>query len=346
MKFQSIKLREFTVFENCDIGFSQGINVFIGENATGKTHLLKLLYSAAQASRHDVSFSRKIVGAMQPDKLCIYRLLSRTRENNTASVAVQALNSAGTARRLQVSFSRHTKKWDAKVTGEETWEKDFGGKSSIFIPVREILSNCYNLPAAVNAGNIRFDDTYVDIINSAKINISVGRDSAAKVRLLTELEKLTHGKVTYDAQTDEFYLRVGNSRQEFNLIAEGIRKLALLWQLVKNGTLETGSVLFWDEPEANLNPSCIPVVAAFLSALQKTGVQIFLATHDYMLSKYLELYCRDQDSLLFHSLSSGQEEQSAVRYVQCSSSPTFGGLEHNAILDSFNSLLDEIYKQP
>lgn len=49
-------------------------------------------------------------------------------------------------------------------------------------------------------------------------------------------------------------MKKGNSRQEFNLVAEGIRKMVLLWQLVKNGTLEKGSVLFWDEPEANINP--------------------------------------------------------------------------------------------
>lgn len=345
MKFESIKLKNFTVFTNCEITLGAGINVFLGENGTGKTHILKLLYSAAQASRHDVSFSRKIVGTMQPDMLCIHRLLSRSRGNKTASVSIAASNEAGDARRLQVSFSRQTKKWDAKVTGEQSWEKDFPKVSSIFIPVREILSNCYNLPSAVSAGNIKFDDTYIDIINSAKIDISTGRDTVARRKLLNSLEKLTKGKVSYDERSDEFYLRVGNSMQEFNLIAEGIRKLALLWQLVKNGTLEKGSVLFWDEPEANLNPSCIPIIAAFLVALQQAGVQIFLATHDYVLSKYLELYCKGAGNLVFHSLAIEQEKQEAQRSAYCFSGSSFEGLAYNAIMDSFNSLLDEIYRQ-
>lgn len=345
MKFQSIKLKNFTVFTNCEITLGAGINVFLGENGTGKTHILKLLYSAAQASRHDVSFSRKIVDTMQPDMLCIHRLLSRSRGNKTASVSVAASNESGDTRRLQVSFSRQTKKWDAKVTGEQSWEKDFPKVSSIFIPVREILSNCYNLPSAVSAGNIKFDDTYIDIINSAKIDISTGRDTVARRKLLNSLEELTKGKVSYDERSDEFYLRVGNSMQEFNLIAEGIRKLALLWQLVKNGTLEKGSVLFWDEPEANLNPSCIPVIAAFLVALQQAGVQIFLATHDYVLSKYLELYCKGDGNLVFHSLAIEQEKQEAQRSAHCFSGSSFEGLAYNAIMDSFNSLLDEIYRQ-
>ena len=54
-------------------------------------------------------------------------------------------------------------------------------------------------------------------------------------------------------QDDRFYLKPGTqAKLEFNLVAEGLRKIALLWQLIKNGTLEKGSVLFWDEPEAIL----------------------------------------------------------------------------------------------
>lgn len=55
---------------------------------------------------------------------------------------------------------------------------------------------------------------------------------------------------------------------EFNLVAEGLRKIALLWQLIKNGTLEKESVLFWDEPEANINPEYIPVLAELLIMLE------------------------------------------------------------------------------
>lgn len=65
------------------------------------------------------------------------------------------------------------------------------------------------------------------------------------------------------------------------MVAEGLRKIALLWQLIKNGTLERGSVLFWDEPEANINPKYIPVLAELLIMLEREGVQIFVSTHDY-----------------------------------------------------------------
>ncbi|HHY21028.1 MAG TPA: AAA family ATPase, partial [Bacilli bacterium] len=45
--FTKISFKNFTAFDSLDIKFSPGINVFIGENGTGKTHILKVLYSSA-----------------------------------------------------------------------------------------------------------------------------------------------------------------------------------------------------------------------------------------------------------------------------------------------------------
>ncbi|WP_312072064.1 ATP-dependent nuclease [Anaerotignum propionicum] len=43
MSIQKIHISNFTVFKDIDITFSNGCNLFIGENATGKTQLLKML---------------------------------------------------------------------------------------------------------------------------------------------------------------------------------------------------------------------------------------------------------------------------------------------------------------
>ena len=48
-----------------------------------------------------------------------------------------------------------------------------------------------------------------------------------------------------------------------------------LWLLIQNGTLTEGSVLFWDEPETNLNPKLFGPVVEILLELQRQGVQIF-----------------------------------------------------------------------
>lgn len=42
-----ITIENFTVFDDVAFQFSKGINVVIGDNGTGKSHLLKLAYSIA-----------------------------------------------------------------------------------------------------------------------------------------------------------------------------------------------------------------------------------------------------------------------------------------------------------
>lgn len=184
-------------------------------------------------------------------------------------------------------------------------------------------------------GNVEFDDTYLDIIAAAKIDISRGADSAARKKYLDILQKISAGKVTI--HDDRFYLKPGTqAKLEFNLVAEGIRKIALLWQLIKNGTLEKGSVLFWDEPEANINPKYIPVLAELLIMLESEGVQIFVSTHDYFLSKYIEVKRNKDSDVQYISLYKNEEDK-----IQCEIANEFELLEHNAIMDTFRQLYRE-----
>ena len=56
MPLTKIAAENFTVFEDIKIPFCEGLNVLVGENGVGKTHIMKLAYAACQASKHDVSF--------------------------------------------------------------------------------------------------------------------------------------------------------------------------------------------------------------------------------------------------------------------------------------------------
>lgn len=339
MIIKKVKFENYTVFENQAIDFSSGINVFIGENGTGKTHILKALYSACQSVSPKTSFPHKIVCTMLPDDYKISRLITRKPGNRTALIRIHAGERESNQERiLTAQFNGKTKKWDAEVTGEEGWEESFAESSSIFIPAKEILSHSYNLNAASEKNNVRFDDTYLDIINAAKIDISAGRNTTSKAAMLDAIEKITHAKVFYDSTRDEFYLKSGNSKQEFNLIAEGIRKMGLLWQLVKNGTLEKGDILFWDEPEANINPSYISIIVSLLLELQRNGVQIFVSTHDYMLASYFEVQKQNTDEVKFHSLSHAQKNT-----IEYEAGARFADLKNNSIIFAFNQLLNEIY---
>lgn len=331
MPLTRIKIENFTVFEDITIPFSKGLNILVGENGMGKTHVMKLAYAACQSRKHDVSFPQKTTMLFRPDQSGIGRLVNRNKNGeNTARVLVES-----DIVQIGMSFSTKTKKWDAEVKSEEKWEKQMSGMTSVFIPAKEILSNAGNLDAAVKMGNVEFDDTYLDIIAAAKIDISTDVDSVARKKYLKILQKISNGKVT--VQDDRFYLKSGTqAKLEFNLVAEGIRKIALLWQLIKNGTLEKGSVLFWDEPEANINPKYIPVLAELLIMLEKEGVQIFVSTHDYFLSKYIEVKREKDSDVQYISLYKDEKNQ-----VQCEIAKEFELLEHNTIMDTFRQLYRE-----
>lgn len=331
MALKQIKLSNFTVFQTLDIKFCKGINVFIGENGTGKTHIIKVLYSACQSAKPSISFSNKLVRVFKPDNYSIGRLVKRKVGNGESDIKV--LSDASS---ISMHFSLKTKKWDANVIGEEKWEKQMEDLTSTFIPAKEILSNAWNFEAAINKDNIDFDDTYLDIVTSAKIDITRGKDYTDRKKYLTILQNITTGKVT--VEKEKFYLKPGSqSKIEFHLVAEGIRKIALLWQLIKNGTLEKGSILFWDEPEANINPIHIPVIVDMLLELQRNGVQVFISTHDYILAKYFEIKKQEDDEMIFYSFYN--EEDSTL----CESSNSFSVLKHNSISASFDKLLDEVY---
>ncbi|GAA4019049.1 hypothetical protein GCM10022408_36280 [Hymenobacter fastidiosus] len=43
-------IKDFTVFADADFTFGPGLNVIVGTNGTGKSHVLKLGYTAARVT--------------------------------------------------------------------------------------------------------------------------------------------------------------------------------------------------------------------------------------------------------------------------------------------------------
>lgn len=331
MAINKLTLKNFTVFDKLEIEFTDGINVLMGENGTGKTHIMKVLYSACQASRKEIAFNQKIVGVFRPDEMNIRRLIKRSpgAENSRIEIYSDLAN-------IKTKFHSKTHKWNSETTGEANWEKQYNNLISTFIPAKEVISHAYNFEAAFKNGNIDFDETYVDIVASAKVNINKGLTPSSRKRYLDKLQEILTGTVTIE--NEKFYLKPGSqSKLEFSLVAEGIRKLALLWQLIKNGTLENGSILFWDEPEANINPQKIPVLVDILLELQKEGVQIFIATHDYILAKYFEVKRRENNKVMFFSLY--KDSDGSIVHAK---NEYFSRLTPNPIDEAYEKLYNEV----
>ena len=124
-------------------------------------------------------------------------------------------------------------------------------------------------------------------------------------------------------------------RLEFTLVAEGLRKLGLLWLLIQNGTLTEGAILFWDEPETNLNPRLFAPVVEILLALQRQGVQVFIATHDYLILKQLDLQTTDEDEVAYHALHRDESGE-----LVCNTTESYPDIHPNAIADAFSDVYD------
>ena len=76
-----------------------------------------------------------------------------------------------------------------------------------------------------------------------------------------------------------------------------------------------------------------------LLQLERDGVQIFVATHDYYFAKYLEIRKTINDNIIYHAL------YSKGSHVLCEHAHTFEGLSNNAIIDqSIRMYKEEIAK--
>ena len=326
MTITRLKLERFTAFEALDFKPSPGINVLVGANGTGKTHLMKVAYAACDVSKTGAGFAEKLIRVFMPSGDAIGRLVRRRGESSHCGVHVRR-----GGRRIRVSFSNHATGVDSvTVKGASRWKA--APVESVYVPVKEMLANAPGFRSLYAKRDIHFEEIYADILDRAYGPALRGPAPSERKRLLTILQKAIGGKV--HAKNEEFFLRNKQGNLEFSLLAEGMRKLGLLWRLIQNGTLLEGAALFWDEPETNLNPKLFGSVIEVLLELQRMGVQIFIATHDYAILKELDLQRREEDDLVFHSLYRDDGE------IACHSVGTYLDIHPNAIAEAFTDLYD------
>ena len=67
----------------------------------------------------------------------------------------------------------------------------------------------------------------------------------------------------------------------------------MLARLIATGSLLDHGVLFWDEPESNLNSKLVCGVAEAILQICLHGVQVFVATHSLFLLRELETCLKD-----------------------------------------------------
>ncbi len=202
-----------------------------------------------------------------------------------------------------------------------------------------MMANAPGFRSLYEEREIHFEEIYYDILSKAFLPISKGHPGSKRQHLMKRLQIAMDGKVII--KNEEFFLRNRHGQLEFTLLAEGFRKLGLLWMLIQNATLLEGSVLFWDEPETNLNPKLMKAVVGILLEMQRIGAQILLATHDYATLKEFDLQSRESDEISYHSLFRNAENGEIERFTTSS----YSDITPNAIDETFGDLVSrEIQK--
>jgi len=287
-----LKVDDFGPLNDVDVTFSPTLNIITGGNASGKSQLLKLLYASTRSLVGDVSRTKSalssdiastLIGVFRPDSLG--RLARRVQGRSRASVEVKF---GGIGDPLAFAFASSAK---TEVHIELVPRAPLVD-TPVFLPSRELLSLYPGLVSLIESREVEFDETWRDtaaLLGRAPLR---GPRGSAAGKLLEPLLGEIEGTVL--EENGRFYVRLpsgrdGTGKIEAHLVSEGYRKLAMIIRLVSNGVLLEGGYLFWDEPEANLNPETQRAVARAIVALAASGTQVFVASHSVFLLREMEL---------------------------------------------------------
>lgn len=298
---ESLHVKRFTVFSDADLRFGRNLNVFVGENGTGKTHLLKLAYSilavGAQGERESKeavpssaflkgAIARKLLGVFRPDELG--RLAQRGVGVRRCEID---LRGDGPALNIELGFNTKSKTEVSLSKVPTAWLD----QPPVFLPTRELLTIYPGFVSLYDTTTLPFEETWRDTCILLGAPLARGPRKPKIKELLEPLETALDGDIVLEP-SGKFYLNRGGANTEMHLVAEGLRKLAMVARLVATGTLADKNYLFWDEPEANLNPKLVKDVARSIVHLSRGGIQVFIATHSLFLLR--ELYLLQEETAL------------------------------------------------
>lgn len=335
MALTKIQIDNLVVFKHIEVIPSQGVNVIIGKNGLGKTQLLKAVYACIDISNsiNDKTFVDYFKRGGGKNIL--------VANKSESDLSIHLFDNTDGQKRIDDKFQGHfvMRRNDRTIFDEykislTQFEKPI---NTIFLPVKDMLTHAKGLLSmGEKYREFPFDRTLTDVIRLAN-QWTLKEPPALALNILPMLEKMIDG--TIEIVNEEFYVRKHDgSLVNFAVEAEGLKKIGLLWQLLMNESITEGSILLWDEPEANLNPEYLPILVECLLELSRHGVQIFVSTHNYLFAKYFDVRRKNGDAVAYHALYKDEED-----VICCEKADRFDELKHNAIMDAYNKLLDEVY---
>lgn len=331
-----LHLRNLTAFRDVELKFGKNLNVIVGENGVGKSHILKAAYcgvsvlaegakkaetNAPETGYLKSELARKFKAVFRPDRLG--RLATKKLLGGDGRCEVAYEFAPGAATGMAFSFTETS---DAEVELTQT-PQDWATRPAVFLPTRELLTLQPQFIPMYDEKYLPFEETWRD---TSQLLTRPATRKPDMDSLRPTLEKVLGGAVVVN--DGRFYLKTASGEFEMYLVAEGLRKIAMIAQLISTGALTKDGYLFWDEPEANLNPKTIKLVAEVIVHLAQAGVQVFVATHSLFLLKELYILQSAADSAL-DTRYFGLNRDTATGAVSVSTAESLVGLHDVAALD-------------
>lgn len=312
--------------------------MIIGENSTGKTHLLKAAYAIAghgiQTARNKTeaedsiaeAVTRRLIRCFMPHEDRLGRIKRHGVQESADATIVFAKDE-----KLRVTFNVQSKQ-----VGVESIAT--GLADPVYIPTKEVLSFARGFTSLYEKYQLSFDQTYFDVCNLLDLPERRADSLEPKSRwAVAEIEKVCGGKFEFHGGGNVTF-KAGDSEYSANTMAEGFRKAGMLSRLLMTGAIQPGKsgTLFWDEPETNMNPKLLGLLVSILLELSRNGQQVVIATHEYVLLKWFDLLADKslKDHIRFHSLFRDPESKA----VLVNSTDDFREISPNAISDTYEDL--------
>lgn len=327
--------------------FVPGVNIIVGGNDSGKSHLMKLCYAI---SKWGCDGNRRELPEVWAEEKRLRRDLLRVFGTHQLT-SLTARNRGNGQATLQASLEGHKVPLGAAelafhfTAGQEEeglhikkLPQRFLSENAVFISPREVLSI---YPCYMQAGK-----RYPELLDSASWELCRALEEEpdstpipeALRYVIKQIETLFAGKL--QRINGRFYLqRLGQEPLELNLIAEGFKRLGTLGLLIGNGTVRAGTSLFWDEPEMNLNTSHLPLLVSIILGLCRAGVQVMLTTHSLFLLRELVIQLADRlNSRISRKFFGLQPPGNSNSGVRTSTGDTLDEIDH---IDSLEAEMEQ-----
>ncbi len=349
-KIQSLSIKNFTCFDKLNLNFSSGINVLIGKNGVGKTHILKLLYSIFEGIKRfnnpnktiekdlfgfELSFTDSVYDFFKVDNLLE---LCRNFDETTKlhyKFNIEEFNIEANPNDIEELFRL-----------SEINNTNFNPQSPIisttYLPPQEILTISSDLKFFCETYENTYDQTYYNLAKALEVPKLKNKGNFENI--VKDLLNEIGGNI--EKQDKNFYINFKDKKITASLLAEGIKKIATIQYLLENGTITKNSVLLWDEPEVHLNPKMIPVLVKLIQKLANSGVQIFIASHDHLLTQQLSMLSEYNQVINAETAENVPDMTFFVLYenqdksISCEQGENLTQISYNPILEEFVNLHD------